>query len=88
MKKIEKVVLKHEGKQMVVEIDATAKANIWHIVKDWPDIISNEENMKKICDMNFANSEQIEEVTYTIFRLFEVLNVENPTDTVIRIVEN
>jgi len=85
---MEKVVLKCEGEQRVIEIDATTKANVWHLVKDWPDIISNEENMKKLCDMNFSNSEEIEELTGTIYQLFKALNVENPADIVIRVVEN
>ena len=85
---MEKVVLKCEGEQRVIEIDATTKSNVWHLVKDWPDIISNEENIKKLCDINFANSEEIEELTEVIYQLFKALNVENPTDTVIRVIEN
>lgn len=85
MEKSNKIVVKEEEDKTIIEIDANLEANIYWLVKDWPDIISNEENMKILCELNITSPQRIQELTDAICQISKALNREK--DTVIRVVD-
>ncbi len=84
--KKEAISILKEDKTTVIKIDNRLCGDIWHIVKDWPDIISNDENLKILADLNFAKMDQIEEITEAIYQIFKAIS-ENYADVVVRITE-
>lgn len=85
MEKSNKIVVREEEDKTIIEIDANLEANIYWLVKDWPDIISNEENMKILCKLNYASSQQMQELTDAICQIWKKFSREK--DTVIRVVD-
>lgn len=81
------VSVSKEGKRTVIKMNDRLCGQIWHLVKDWPDIISNEENLKLVSDLNFAKTEQIEEITEVFYQMFKALS-ESSGEVAIRITDS
>ena len=79
----DKVSISKEANKTIIRMNDRLQSQIWKLVKDWPDIISNEENLKIIAGLNFAKTEQIEEITEAFYKIFDAIS-EN-TETIIRI---
>ena len=83
----ETISVSKEGKTTVIQMDNRLCGQIWHLVKDWPDIISNDENLKTIADLNFAKTEQIKEITEAFYQMFNAIS-EASTEVIVRIIED
>ena len=69
----DKVSISKEAKKTIIRMNDRLQGQIWKLVKDWPDIISNTENLKILADMNFAKKEEIEELTEAFYEMFKVI---------------
>jgi len=64
-------VIRNDG-QVTVSVNRDLLADIYAVIKDWPDIISNEENLKQIASLNMCNAEQIVNMTNAIYAMFSI----------------
>ncbi len=80
------VSVSKEGKRTVITMNDRLCGDIWHLIKDWPDIISNDENLQLLADLNFAKAEQIEEITQALYQMFEAIS-ESHAETVVHITD-
>ena len=72
-----------ENGKAVVSISNDAHYYIWEIVSGWPDIISNEENLKIIADLNMTNTEIMEKTTSALYQIFHTINTDR--EVIIRV---
>ncbi len=77
-------ITKEDGKT-VITMSEELRYSIWSLVQDWPDIISNDENLKVIMDLNMTKEERIEEITEAFYQIFNTIGTD--CETVIRIVD-
>ena len=71
------VTVSKEAGKAVIKMNDRLFHQIWHLVKDWPDIISNEENLKILAELNFARKEEIEELTSALYEIFKTFSCNN-----------
>ena len=64
-------VIRNDG-QVTVSVNRDLLADIYAVIKDWPDIISNEENLKQIASLNMCNAEKIVNMTNAIYAMFSI----------------
>ena len=79
----DKVSISNEAKKTIIRMNDRLQGQIWKFVKDWPDIVSNHENLKILADMNFAKKEEIEELTEAFYEMFKV--IASSTEVTIRV---
>ncbi len=79
----QRIVVTKEGRKTVIKINKEAASQLWKLVKDWPDIISNEENLKILAELNFAKPEQVKALTADLYQIFKAL-AESSGETTIR----
>ena len=77
------VTVSKDAGKAVIKMNDRLCSQIWQLVKDWPDIISNEENLKTLAELNIARKEHIEELTSALYEMFKTISSNN--EIVVRI---
>jgi len=79
------ITITKEDNKTVIEMSAELRYLIWELVSGWPDIISNDENMKIVADLNMTDTEDIKKTTNALYQIFQTIGTNQ--ETVIRIVD-
>ena len=81
----QRIVVVKENRKTVIKIGKEAYSQIWNLVKDWPDIISNDENLKLLADLNFVKPEQIKAFTDDIYQIFKAVTETSSEATICKL---
>lgn len=83
-----KVVRKNE--QVNITINYKLWSDITKMVNDWPDIISNEENLKTLADINMTDTKKIIDITNALVMIFSLIGgaTTNNKEGIIRVLPN
>lgn len=79
------ITITKENGKTVISISEDLHYSLCDFVQDWPDIISNDENLKIIADLNMTKEERIKEITEAFCQIFNVICADH--ETVIRVVK-
>ena len=81
----QRIVVVKENRKTVIKIDKEAYSQIWKLVKDWPDIVSNDENLKILADLNLAKPEQIKAFTDDLYQIFKAVTETSGEATICKL---
>ena len=81
---------KTEDSKIYIQVDEKSALDAWELTRDWDEIISNDENLKILADLNMTSTQRIISLTEVVSIIMqEIVNYKDNTyhDIVIRVVE-
>ena len=82
---------KTEDGKDYIQVDEKSVLDAWYLTRDWKDIISNDENLKILADLNMTSPQRIVALTEIVSTIMDEITHHTGNtyhDTVIRVIEN